>query len=57
MSQISCPHCKEIEQRVNQHEQFIMQLLKIIAATNEKVLEVEKRQAQLEKPPFFRTRP
>ncbi|MBO8157625.1 MAG: hypothetical protein H0Z32_14435 [Bacillaceae bacterium] len=54
---MSCPHCKDIEARMKQHEQFIVQLLEIIAATNQKVMEVEKRQSQLERTPFFRSRP
>ncbi len=44
---LSCPHCQKLESRIQQHERYIAQLVDILAKTNEKVLDLERRQLLL----------
>ncbi|MBB6453614.1 uncharacterized protein (DUF3084 family) [Salirhabdus euzebyi] len=44
MIQQACPHCQRLENRIQQHEKYIAQLVEIIAKTNKKLMDLEKRQ-------------
>jgi transposase len=47
-----CPHCQKIEAQIKQHEKYIAQLVDILAKTNEKVVDLEKRQLSISAFPY-----
>jgi glutaredoxin len=47
MNPHNCPHCQEMKSKLQQHERNIAQLVDILAKTNEKLTDLEKRQFAL----------
>lgn len=45
----SCPHCRNLEAKLKQHERYIAQLVDIVAKTKEKLMELESRMSNTPK--------